>query len=106
MNLLKRVRDALSGLRRPSRPDPPRYGFSYSLYWMKVAREWDPARREAVAHELRALLNRADFVANQAERRFTVPGVEGAHSGGSLVALDRVLQALSHYEEQQGDEAS
>jgi hypothetical protein len=98
-NPLPALQGVLRRLLRRAPADPPRYGYSYSLYWTKVAREWDAARREAVAREVRALISRADFVANQAERRYSVPGVEGQHSGGSLVALDRVLAALSQYEE-------
>jgi hypothetical protein len=97
------LRRMMRALFRRTPADPPRYGYSYSLYWTKVAREWERTQREAVAGELRTLLNRTDFVANQAERRYRVQGVQGEHSGGSLVALDRVLRALSLYEEQGGD---
>ncbi len=101
MNLLKRLRERLAPRQTSTYGDPPRYGFSYSVYWMQVARTWDAEQRRRVAQELRALLNRPDFVANQSERRYHLPGVEGRHSGGSLVALDRVLQALSQHEEQE-----
>jgi hypothetical protein len=102
-NALHALRSTLHALFRRPPADPPRYGYSYSLYWTKVAREWDVPRREAVAVELSTLLARAEFVPNQAERRYRVQGVEGEHSGGSLVALDRVLRALLLYEEQGDD---
>lgn len=100
MNLLKRLRERLAPREPPTYGDPPRYGFSYSVYWLQVARTWDAEQRRRVAQELHLLLSRPDFVANQSERRYHLPDLEGHHSGGSLVALDRVLQALSQYEGQ------
>lgn len=97
MNLLDRLRNRLHGAHVPG-ADPPRYAYSYTVYWVKVAREWEPARRQAIAAELHSLLTRADFVANPAERRYTLPGLEGHYSGASLVTLSRVLQALSQEE--------
>lgn len=103
MNLLDRLRNRLRGVRAPS-ADPSHYVYSYTVYWVKVAREWEPGWRRAVAEELRSLLTRADFVANPTERHYTLPGLEGHYSGASLVTLSRVLQALSH--EGQGKEPS
>lgn len=102
MSLLKRLRERIA-LRKPAvDSDPPRYGFSYSVYWLQVARTWDAQQRQRVAQEVHLLLSRPDFVANQSERRYSLPGVEGRHSGGSLIALDRVLQALSQHEGREG----
>lgn len=104
MDLLKRWREQNAAPQSPSSGDPPRYGFSYSVYWLQVARTWDAEQRRRVAQELHLLLSRPDFVANQSERRYHLPDLEGHHSGGSLVALAHMLRALSAYEEQEGQE--
>lgn len=102
MDLLKRWREQGAASQPPSGGDLPRYGFSYSVYWLQVARAWDTEQRQRVVQELYLLLSRPDFVANQSKRRYQLPGLEGRHSGGSLVALAHVLQALAAYEGQEG----
>ncbi len=71
-----------------------RVDYSYTVFWMKNARLWDAAKREAVAQALAELIASADFDANFYQRTYTLAEVEGAHSGASLLALQKVLRAL------------
>ena len=71
-----------------------RVDYSYSVFWMKHARLWDAAKREAVAQQVARLVTSADFDANFYQRTYTLAEVGGAHSGASLLALQKVLQAL------------
>ena len=81
----------------PKVSNAPRIEFSYTIYWMKLARQWDAARRAAVRDAVRQVLAQPGFEANAYERRYSVPGLDAdgqAHSGASLVALKKVLAAL------------
>lgn len=69
--------------------------YSYTVFWLKHARLWEAATRSAVAARLSDLLKRPDFQANPYDRKYEVEGVEGAHAGASLMALHKVLAALS-----------
>ena len=68
--------------------------YSYTVYWTKIARLWHVDRRAAIAENLTALLNSPDFQANPFDRKYSLQGIEGMHSGASLIALQKVLQAL------------
>ncbi len=68
---------------------------SYTIYWTKMARAWDQDRRAEVASELARVLARPDFAPNEFQRRYPVPGLDDrAHSGQSLLALQKVLRAF------------
>ena len=71
-----------------------RVDFSYTVFWTKQVRLWDAAKREAVSRYLAELTASADFDANFYQRTYTLTEVDGAHSGASLLALQKVLQAL------------
>src|SRR5512136_682157 len=71
-----------------------RVDYSYTVFWIKNARLWDAAKREAVAQHLAKLIASTDFDANFYQRVYTLAEVEGAHSGASLRALHKVLAAL------------
>ncbi len=71
-----------------------RVDYSYTVFWTKNARLWDAAKRETVAQHLGKLIASADFDANFYRRAYTLAEVEGAHSGSSLLALQKVLEAL------------
>ena len=68
--------------------------YSYTVYWTKTARLWHIDQRAAIAEKLAALLNSSDFQANPFDRKYILQGIEGTHSGASLIALQKVLQAL------------
>jgi hypothetical protein len=71
-----------------------RIDYSYTVFWMKHARLWDAAKREAVMQQLAELIASTDFGANFYQRTYTLAEVDGAHSGASLLALQKVLEAL------------
>jgi hypothetical protein len=75
--------------------DPPRVEYSYRVFWTKQARDWDAARRQEMAVAVAAVVAGAGFEPNDYERRYAVAGLDDqAHSGQSLLALQRVLRAL------------
>ena len=66
-----------------------------------MVRGWDANRRGQVAARLAELIASPDFVNNAFSRKFRVAGLEDAslgqtaHSGASLLALQRVLAAFA-----------
>ena len=68
--------------------------YSYTVFWLKHARLWDATTRSDVAARLVVLLKSPEFKANPYDRKYTLDGVEGAHAGASLIALQKVLAAL------------
>ncbi len=81
----------------------PRPEYSYTLYWTKTVRQWDPARRRAMAQAVRAQIAAAGFQPNEYLRRYTVPDLDGqAHSGLSLMALAKVIDAFEHEDREGG----
>jgi len=97
---LKAVRNFFSRVFRPRpAPNPPRVEFSYTIYWTKQVRGWDAARRAAIAEALQPVLAQPGFEANAYARRYAVPGLDAqAHSGVSLLALKKVLEAFERDE--------
>ena len=81
---------------KPAEPlTAPKIDFAYSIFWTKMARAWDPGRRRLMAGRVKAAINSPEFEANALERKYTVEGLdESAHSGASLLALQKVLAAL------------
>jgi hypothetical protein len=73
---------------------PDRIDYSYRVFWTKQARGWDAAQRRSILVAARPLATAPDFEPNAFARRYQVEGVEGEHSGASLLALIQVLEAL------------
>ncbi len=71
-----------------------RVDYSYAVFWTKHARLWDATKRDAVARQLATVIASADFDANFYQRAYMLAEVDGAHSGASLLALQKVLNAL------------
>jgi hypothetical protein len=72
-----------------------RAAYSLIVYWTKTARLWPAERRQVVHQALRDLTGRADFLAESTDRRYHLTEVDSsAHGGASLMALQRVLEAL------------
>jgi hypothetical protein len=71
-----------------------RVDYSYAVFWTKHARLWNEAKCAAVAQRLAALIGSPDFEVNFYQRTYTLEDVDGAHSGASLLALQKVLEAL------------
>ena len=90
--------------RPPAKPPEPlteqRIDFAYTVFWTKIVRAWDPIRREQVAKRVSELTASPGFVNNAFSRNFEVEGLEDAslgqtaHSGASLLALQKVLAAF------------
>ena len=95
--------DAESDANPPPRPAEPLTGpkidFAYSIFWTKIARAWDDPRRRLMAERVSAMVNSPGFEANAFERNYRVEGLDDlAHSGASLLALQKVLEALERME--------
>ncbi len=73
---------------------PDRVEYSYRVFWTKQARSWDAARRRSALASARTLAASGTFEPNAFERRYRVEGVDGEHSGASLLALIQVLEAF------------
>lgn len=91
----------------PTHPDPnppklteERIDFAYTVFWTKMVRQWTPERRAEMLTRLETLLKSPEFVNNAFSRKFEVAGLEDAslgetaHSGASLLALRKVLEAF------------
>ena len=91
-NLLRRRREG-GTIARPG--GAPRFNYSYTVFWLNIARTWDAARRRQIAAALDRALSAPDFVPTVTEARFTVPGLDRPYSGASLVALRQVLRGLA-----------
>jgi hypothetical protein len=78
-----------------------RIDFAYTVFWTKMVRQWEPARRMQMTQRVADLLASPDFINNAFSRKFEVEGLEDAslgqpaHSGASLLALKKVLDAFS-----------
>jgi len=73
----------------------PASEFSYAIYWTKVVRGWDSAKRQQAVEGAERTLAEPDFVSNEFGRRYRVPEIDSsAHSGASLLALREVLKAF------------
>ena len=70
--------------------------YSYTVFWTKQARVWDAAARSTVTYNLEVLLKSPEFEANPFDRKYTLDGLDDAHSGASLVSLQKVLTALNN----------
>lgn len=92
------VREALRRLlQRRGAADEPDPEYSYLIYWTKVARQWDAARRRQALEAAEQLIGGPDFEANPYHRRYQAAEIDDArHSGASLLALRKVLRALGN----------
>lgn len=90
------------GRTTPPKPEPltvEKIDYAYTIYWMKTARQWDGGRRARMAERVTAAIESPHFSANAFERKYEVEGLdEIAHSGASLLALAKVLEALEVFD--------
>jgi hypothetical protein len=90
MSLLRRP---LQRRREPSPEESTTY--AYAVHWTKTARAWPSERRRSVLRAVRAVRERPDFRATLHERLYHLDDVDSAaYAGASLIALERVLQAM------------
>ena len=93
-NVLRRRRESVAARGE----GPPRFAYSYRVYWISAARAWSPPKRRAIAAALERTLSAPDFTPTVTEPLFSVAGLDRAHSGASLLALRDVLQGLEEDE--------
>ncbi|MBI3241417.1 MAG: hypothetical protein HYZ49_03895 [Chloroflexi bacterium] len=89
----------------PPRPAEPltaqKIDFAYSIFWTKLARTWGVERRRLMAGRVASVVTSPGFEANALERNYRIEGLDDlAHSGASLLALQKVLEALGKAEAQ------
>ncbi len=83
--------------RRPAEPlTEQRIDFAYTIFWTKMVRTWEDDKRKMIAERVEAMIAAPDFINNAFERKYTVEGLDDmAHSGASLLALKKVLEAFA-----------
>ena len=87
----------LRGLLQRQRESSPERStnYAYAVYWTKIARAWPSDRRRSALQAVRAIRERPDFRATLHTRLYHLEDVNSsAHAGASLIALERVLQAM------------
>jgi len=90
---MRYLRGLLQRRREPSPEESTDY--AYAVYWTKTARAWRPDRRRSALQAVRAIRERPDFRATVHERLYHLDDVNSSvHAGASLIALERVLQAM------------
>lgn len=73
-----------------------RIDFAYTVYWTKMAVTWDAERRQRIAGRVAALIGSPEFLNNAFERKFQIEDLDDlGHSGASLLALKKVLEAMA-----------
>ncbi len=82
--------------RRPAEPlTEERIDFAYTIFWTKMARMWGEEKRKTILARVETMIAAPDFINNAFERKYAIEGLdEVAHSGASLLALKKVLEAL------------
>ena len=103
MSNLKRLFNKTPALTTPQKAETEReqrvtsrdrVDYSYSIFWTKNARQWDKQKRDDALQRVNALIQSPEFAANPYQRNYQLEGIEGSHSGASLIALQKVLEAL------------
>jgi hypothetical protein len=94
-NVLRRRRESVAA----REGGPPRFAYSYRVFWISAARAWSPPKRRAIAAALERTLSAPDFAPTVTEPRFAVAGLDRVHSGASLLALRDVLEGLGEDED-------
>lgn len=94
LNLFKRKRQP----KRSDKAEPltaQKIDYAYTIYWTKMARGWERGRQQEMLRRVQTVINAAGFEGNALLRKYAVEGLDDlAHSGSSLLALQKVLQAL------------
>ena len=72
-----------------------RVDYSYTVFWTKNARLWDKPKRAEMLRRVNTLIQSPEFSANPYNRNYPLEGIDGSYSGASLLALQKVLEALS-----------
>lgn len=103
MNLLTALREFWVRVAGRSQQAPVTPEYSYRIFWVKQALEWDPQQRARVQAELQTIIQDDSFEANNYRRRYTLEGFSGQkHAGVSLLVLSDVLADLDRIQETGG----
>lgn len=68
----------------------PQPEIAYAIRWLEEIRDWPPEARREVAAAVQPIVTAPDF-APTSTRRYAVDGLQGTHSGASLIALAQTL---------------
>jgi hypothetical protein len=91
-SLREAIRRLILGKRRS---DTAPVEISYLADWTSLARDWVPERRKEVRVAIMRTIEQPGFAGEALERRYRVPELDAsAHSGASLLALLKVLNAF------------
>lgn len=82
----------------PKRPPEPlteqKVDFALTIFWTKITQTWDEAKCQLLLTRVSNFIASSEFDRNFFERKFQIEGLDDlAHSGASLLALQKVLQA-------------
>ena len=103
MNLLSKLREFWVRLAGGSKETPVSPEYSYRIFWVKQALDWDTQKRAQVQAELQAIIRDDRFVANSYKRQYKLEGFSGQeHAGASLLVLNDVLENLDRIEKAGG----
>lgn len=73
--------------------------YAYSIFWTKIAREWNTERKDLMAERVDAVIASPEFQNNPLKRVYFIEGLdEFEHAGASLLALQKVLAAFKNIE--------
>ena len=85
-------------LKRTQEAAPPDPEYSYTIYWTKTVRNWEEARRVGALEAVELLINEQGFTPTAFERRYRKTAIDdSSHSGESILALRKVLQAFESH---------
>ncbi len=71
--------------------------YAYSIFWTKIARDWDKARKATIGARVDALIASPEFKNNPLKRVYFIEDLdEFEHAGASLLALQKVLAAFKN----------
>jgi hypothetical protein len=103
MNLLSTLREFWVRLAGGSKETPVSPEYSYRIFWVKQALDWDLQKRARVQAEVQTIISEDRFVANNYKRHYKLEGFRGQeHSGASLLVLNDVLENLDRIEKTGG----
>jgi hypothetical protein len=92
MKRISRVLRRILGLKQKQTPP---YEFSYTISWMKVAREWSSTERAHIRAAVERVGSAPGFSQTQAQRCYAVQELDQREvAGESLVARLKVLDSL------------
>lgn len=100
MTAIREMIRRLMGREEPAEEIPQDYIFT--VHWLKEARTWDQAKRVEVLDALNELMGDPAFQAESPTLKYGLDLIDDVqHTGASLAALQRVLEALDTQQQQE-----